>query len=57
VSRNRHKTAEQIIEAVHEEVNAFSLGGVHTDDKVLMLLKVTEGGIDSTTLRQSPHAD
>jgi sigma-B regulation protein RsbU (phosphoserine phosphatase) len=55
VSRNRHKTADQIIEAVHEEVNAFSFGGVHTDDKVLMLLKVTEGGIDSGTLR-SPSA-
>ena len=53
VSRNRHKTAEQIIEAVHEEVNAFSFGGVHTDDKVLMLLKVTAGGIDSATLRHN----
>jgi hypothetical protein len=43
---------------VHEEVNAFSLGGVHTDDKVLMVLKVTEaGGMGTATLRQSPHAD
>jgi sigma-B regulation protein RsbU (phosphoserine phosphatase) len=54
VSRNRHKTADEIIEAVHEEVNAFSFGGVHTDDKVLMLLKVTEGGIDRATLHTPP---
>jgi phosphoserine phosphatase RsbU/P len=54
VSRNRHKTAEQIIEAVHAEVNAFSFGGVHTDDKVLMLLKVTEGGIDSSATLRRP---
>ena len=51
VSRNRHKTAEQIVAAVHEDVNAFSFGGLHTDDKVLMLLKVTEGGMDSAGLR------
>jgi sigma-B regulation protein RsbU (phosphoserine phosphatase) len=54
VSRNRHKTADEIIEAVHAEVNTFSFGGVHTDDKVLMLLKVTEGGIDRATLPLPP---
>ena len=58
VSRNRQKTADQIVDAVHRDVDEFSFGGVHTDDKVLMLLKVTEGGVDSSTaLRKSPHAD
>jgi serine phosphatase RsbU (regulator of sigma subunit) len=52
VSRNRRGSAEQIVDAVHKEVNAFSLGGVHTDDKVLMVLKVTEaGGVDKTARR------
>jgi phosphoserine phosphatase RsbU/P len=53
VSRNRHRNAQQIVDAVHDEVNAFSLGGIHSDDKVLMVLKVTEGGIDSATLRSN----
>ncbi len=57
VSRNRHKSAEEIVRDVHREVNAFSMGGVHTDDKVLMVLKVTEGGVDSATLRPSSHSD
>ncbi len=51
VSRHRHQAAEQIVAAVHQDVNTFSFGGVHTDDKVLMLLKVTEGGVDSAMLR------
>ena len=51
VSRNRRKSAQQIVDAVHDEVNTFARGGVHADDKVLMVLKVTEGGIDSATIR------
>lgn len=52
VSRNRRGSAEQIVDAVHKEVNAFSLGGTHTDDKVLMVLKVTEaGGVDKAARR------
>jgi len=48
VSRNRHKTAEQIIEAVLEEVRGYAVGGVHVDDKVLMVLKVTKDrGLDT----------
>jgi len=44
VSRNRQKPAQKIIDAVLDEVSAFSSGGVHIDDKVLMVLKVTAGG-------------
>jgi phosphoserine phosphatase RsbU/P len=52
VSRNRHKTAEQIIEAVLEEVRAYAVGGLHVDDKVLMVLKVTKDrGIDTARLK------
>ena len=42
VARNRHKSAEQIIEAVLAEVKESSTDGVHVDDKVLMVLKVTK---------------
>ncbi|MGI9101181.1 MAG: PP2C family protein-serine/threonine phosphatase [Terriglobales bacterium] len=52
VSRNRHKNAEAIVDAVHEELNSFSLGGIHIDDKVLMILKVTEGGVDAAPGRK-----
>jgi len=52
VSRNRHKTAEQIIEAVLEEVRGYAVGGVHVDDKVLMVLKVTKDrGLDTGRLK------
>ncbi len=42
VARNRHKSAEQIIEAVLAEVKEYSKDGAHRDDKVLMVLKVTK---------------
>jgi sigma-B regulation protein RsbU (phosphoserine phosphatase) len=42
VAGNRHKSADQIIEAVLAEVKAHSCEGVHIDDKVLMVLKVTK---------------
>jgi sigma-B regulation protein RsbU (phosphoserine phosphatase) len=42
VAKNRHKSADQIIEAVLDEVRAHSCEGVHVDDKVLMILKVTK---------------
>jgi sigma-B regulation protein RsbU (phosphoserine phosphatase) len=53
VSRHRQLSAEAIVNAVLREVYEFSLGGVHSDDRVLMVLKVTEGGIDSATLRKN----
>jgi sigma-B regulation protein RsbU (phosphoserine phosphatase) len=44
VSRNRHKNAQGIVEAVLAEVNTFAVGGCYTDDKVLMVMKVTSDG-------------
>jgi serine phosphatase RsbU (regulator of sigma subunit) len=42
VAKHRQKSAEQIIEAVLAEVKEYSKDGVHIDDKVLMVLKVTK---------------
>jgi sigma-B regulation protein RsbU (phosphoserine phosphatase) len=42
VAKHRQKSAEQIIEAVLAEVKEYSHEGVHIDDKVLMVLKVTK---------------
>lgn len=42
VTKHRHKTADQIIESVLSEVKEYSRDGVHVDDKVLMILKVTK---------------
>lgn len=44
VLRNRHKSAQAIVEAVLEEVNVFAGNGPHMDDKVLMLMKYTGHG-------------
>ena len=44
VARHRSKSAQAIVEAVLEEVTAFSVGGVNIDDKVLMVVKVTADG-------------
>lgn len=44
VTRNRHKPAQAIIDAVLAEVNAFSKGTKYTDDKVLMVMKVASDG-------------
>ena len=42
VAKHRHKSAEQIIEAVLADVKDYSSEGVHIDDRVLMVLKVTK---------------
>jgi len=42
VAKHRTKSADQIIEAVLAEVKEHSKEGVHIDDKVLMVLKVTK---------------
>ena len=42
VAKHRHKTADQIIESVLTEVKEHAKEGVHVDDKVLMILKVTK---------------
>ena len=52
VSRHRHKPAQEIIDAVLEELEEFARGGVHIDDKVLMVMKVTEGGMDTASSKQ-----
>ena len=49
VSLNRHKPAQEIIDCVLRDVEEFSRGGVHIDDKVLMVMKVTEGGHETAT--------
>jgi phosphoserine phosphatase RsbU/P len=44
VAKHRDRSAQQIVEAVLEEVRAFAVGGPHIDDKVLMVVKVTDEG-------------
>jgi phosphoserine phosphatase RsbU/P len=48
VARHRHKSAKEIVASVLAEVNEFARGGPHVDDKVLMVIKVTEGGETET---------
>ena len=40
--RERAKSAQQIVDAIIADVDAFSLGGEHTDDRVLMAIKVKD---------------
>ncbi len=44
VSNNHQKSAQGIVDAVLKEVNEFSKGGTHIDDKVLMIMKVSNDG-------------
>jgi len=46
VTRNRQRGAQAIVQAVLDDVAAFSAGGKHIDDKVLMVLKVTKSGAE-----------
>ncbi len=48
VVRNRSKSAAVIVDAVAADVAAFSRGGAHVDDKVLMITKVTKEGVVSS---------
>ena len=43
VSRNRHRTAEEIIDSVLSDLTNFARGAVQVDDQVLMVMKVTAG--------------
>jgi sigma-B regulation protein RsbU (phosphoserine phosphatase) len=52
VSANAQKSAQNIVDAVLKEVNEFSKGGHHVDDKVLMIMKVNSDG----TLSQAANA-
>lgn len=44
VAKHRNKPAKEIVTEVLAEVNEFARGGPHIDDKVLMVVKVTEDG-------------
>lgn len=47
VARNKEKSAQEVVNAVSSEVNEWS-NGVHGDDKVLMVMKIThDGTLDS----------
>ena len=48
VLRHRSKSAAAIVDAVAADVVAFSRGGTHVDDKVLMITKVTKEGLVSS---------
>ncbi len=48
VLKNRQRAAQEIVDAVLAEVDEFSRGGAHVDDKVLMVLKVSHNGGLST---------
>jgi len=42
IFKNRQKAAQEIVDSVLAEVGEFSRGGTHVDDKVLMVLKVSD---------------
>ncbi|HVP51048.1 MAG TPA: PP2C family protein-serine/threonine phosphatase [Terriglobales bacterium] len=44
ILKNRQKPAQEIVDSVLAEVEEFSRGGTHVDDKVLMVLKVSDSG-------------
>jgi phosphoserine phosphatase RsbU/P len=48
ILKNRHKPSQEIVDAVLADVEEFSRGGIHVDDKVLMVLKVSDNGGLST---------
>ena len=44
VYQHRNKPAQELVDSVLADVNAFATTGTHVDDKVLMVLKVTGSG-------------
>ncbi|HZR28682.1 MAG TPA: GAF domain-containing SpoIIE family protein phosphatase [Terriglobales bacterium] len=48
VASHRTKPAQAIVDAVLAEVSEFSRSGTHMDDKVLMIMKVTQAGAVET---------
>src|SRR5579859_526168 len=48
VASHRTKPAQAIVDAVLAEVSEFSRSGTHMDDKVLMIMKVTQAGVVET---------
>jgi serine phosphatase RsbU (regulator of sigma subunit) len=41
VTRERHLPAQEIVQAVMTNVDSFSRGGTHEDDRVILILKVS----------------
>ena len=55
VSRNRHMTAQEIVDAVLAEVSVFATNRKYSDDKVLMVMKVSpEGKLQSGRIPVPP---
>jgi phosphoserine phosphatase RsbU/P len=55
VANHRTKPAQAIVDAVLAEVSEFSRSGTHIDDKVLMIMKVTQTGTVDTARAGSPQ--
>ncbi len=55
VYKHRNKSAQELVDAVLVDVNAFSANGTHVDDKVLMVLKVTGSGAISSASNAKKH--
>ena len=55
VYKNRNKPAQELVDSVLADVNAFSIDGTHVDDKVLMVLKVTGSGAVAATASAKKH--
>jgi phosphoserine phosphatase RsbU/P len=45
ILKNRHKPAQEMVDCILADVEEFSRGGTHMDDKVLMVLKVSDRGV------------
>ena len=55
VFKHRNKSAQELVDSVLADVNAFSVDGTHVDDKVLMVLKVTGSGAVSAASSGKKH--
>ncbi|HTC93419.1 MAG TPA: SpoIIE family protein phosphatase [Terriglobales bacterium] len=55
VASHRVKPAQAIVDAVLAEVSEFSRSGTHIDDKVLMIMKVTQVGVVETARAGLPQ--
>ena len=57
VFQHRNKSAQELVDSVLADVNAFSATGTHVDDKVLMVLKVTgSGAVSASSKKHEKHA-
>jgi len=55
VFQHRNKSAQELVDSVLADVNAFSVRGTHVDDKVLMVLKVTGSGAVAAASSAKKH--